>query len=356
MTAQERIATIFDGGIPDRIGIHDNAWRSTLERWRREGLPEGVAPLDYLGLNDIVRIGADDSLRFPIRILEATEDYRVYVDANGVTRKDLTTGGGWTPHWMEHTIKDRQTWEEHRHRLAYDDARIPERALASYRRAREAGKFVVYSGHACFDPIWRWIGQVNEFFWMAEQPDLIKEMFAAFVQLVIDIYEGFKAEGIQFDGAFMADDMGYRNGTLFSEAMYRELVLPFHKRICDHMAADGLAVTLHSDGDIRAFIPMFVEAGFRGLHPLEAKAGLDVRDLKRRYGDRLVLHGNIDVRVLATTKEAIEEEIRSKLSVAKKGGGYIYHSDHSVPDDVPFENYVFALEMVEKYGSYDTGT
>jgi hypothetical protein len=38
---------------------------------------------------------------------------------------------------------------------------------------------------------------------------------------------------------------------------------------------------------------------------------------------------------------------------AKQGGGYIYHSDHSVPHDVPFENYIFAIEMVKKYGSYD---
>ena len=211
----------------------------------------------------------------------------------------------------------------------------------------------MYSGHACFHPIWHWIGQVNEFIWMVEQPELIREMFGAFSQLVIDIYEGFKGKGIAFDGVFMADDMGYRNGTLFSEEMYRELVFPFHKRICDHMAADGLAVTLHSDGDIRAFIPMFVEAGFRGLHPLEAKAGLDVRDLKPQYGDDLVLFGNIDVQKLAGSRAEIEEEIRSKVGFAKHGGGYMYHSDHSVPNDVSLENYRFTLEMLAKYGAYD---
>lgn len=354
MTSRERIATIFSGGIPDRVGIHDSIWGSTLERWHREGLPAGVDPLDYLGVNDIVRINADDSLRFPVRVLTETDEYRTYVDANGVTRKDLKTAGGWTPQWMgEFTIRDRKSWEENRHRLAFCDARIPEDTMQVYRKAREEGKFVMYSGHACFHPIWHWIGQVTEFVWMAEDPDLVREMFEAFVQLVIDNYEGFKARGVTFDGVFMADDMGYKNGTLFSEAMYRDLVLPSHRRICDHMAADGLAVTLHSDGDIRTFIPMLLEAGFRGLHPLEAKAGLDVRDLKSRYGNRLVFHGNIDVRVLATTKPAIEEEIRSKIMAAKQGGGYIYHSDHSVPHDVPFENYIFAIEMVKKYGSYD---
>ncbi len=352
MNSQERIATIFAGGIPDRVGMHDSAWDSTLERWRREGLPEGVSPLDFLGVNDIVKIGGDDSLRFPVRTLEETGDNKVYVDANGVTRKDLKTGGGWTPHWLDYTIRDRWTWEAHRRRLAYDDARLPANAPEVYRRARQEGKYVMYSGHACFHPVWHWIGQVNEFLWMVEQPDLIREMFEAFAQLVIDIYEGFRAKGIAFDGVFMADDLGYRNGTLISERMYRDLVFPSHKRICDHVALEGLPVTLHSDGDIRGFIPAFIEAGFRGLHPLEAKAGIEVGDMKRRYGGRLVMHGNIDVRALAGTKAEIEAEVRDKVMAGKQGGGYLYHSDHSVPHDVSWENYVFAIEMVKKYGAY----
>ena len=88
------------------------------------------------------------------------------------------------------------------------------------------------------------------------------------------------------------------------------------------------------------------------MHPLEAKARLDVRDLKPKYGHRLVLFGNIDVRKLSAGPEAIEEEIRTKVGFAKEGGGYIYHSDHSVPNDVSLENYRYALKMLEKYGRY----
>ncbi len=63
--------------------------------------------------------------------------------------------------------------------------------------------------------------------------------------------------------------------------------------------------------------------------------------------------GNIDVRNLAGSREAIESEIRSKVTAGGAGGGYIYHSDHSVPKDVSLENYRFALKMLEKYGRYD---
>jgi uroporphyrinogen decarboxylase len=119
------------------------------------------------------------------------------------------------------------------------------------------------------------------------------------------------------------------------------------------LASHGLRTFLHSDGNVAPLIPHFLAAGFAGLHPLEAKAGLDVRSLKRQYGDRLVLVGNIDVRRLSGTREEIEQEIVPKLTVAKKGGGYIYHSDHSVPNSVSFENYAYAIDLVRRYGSYD---
>jgi uroporphyrinogen decarboxylase len=100
-------------------------------------------------------------------------------------------------------------------------------------------------------------------------------------------------------------------------------------------------------------IPHFLDAGFCALNPLEAKAGLDVRRLKAEYGDRLVLYGNIDVRALSGTRSEIEREIRDKVTAAKEGGGYIYHSDHSVPNSVSFENYAYAIDLVRRYGSYD---
>ena len=49
----------------------------------------------------------------------------------------------------------------------------------------------------------------------------------------------------------------------------------------------------------------------------------------------------------------IEEEIKTKIEAAKKGGGYIYHSDHSIPKDVSFKNYCNIMELVKKYGKYD---
>ena len=85
----------------------------------------------------------------------------------------------------------------------------------------------------------------------------------------------------------------------------------------------------------------------------KAKAGLDLGTLREQYGQRLILFGNIDVRKLAGTKDEIEEEIRTKLLAAGPSGGYIYHSDHSVPNNVSLDNYRFALDMVRRLGRYE---
>ena len=122
--------------------------------------------------------------------------------------------------------------------------------------------------------------------------------------------------------------------------------------MCDFFTSKGKPVLLHSCGKIKTLIPYFIEAGYSAIQPLEAKCDQDVRELKKQFGGKITLFGNIDVRKLSGTKQDVKEEIVSKVPVAMKGGGYIFHSDHSVPPTVSFENYCYAIELMEEYGKY----
>jgi len=83
------------------------------------------------------------------------------------------------------------------------------------------------------------------------------------------------------------------------------------------------------------------------------KAGNDMLKLKRDYGDRLAFMGGIDVRAMASPNpDDIVREISTKIPIVKKGGGYIYHSDHSVPDNVSFQQYCRVMELVAEYGRF----
>lgn len=352
LTSRERVARVLVGEVPDRVPLSDSYWTTTIERWRREGLPLDVAPQAYFGTDEIARIGGDYTMQFPERVLEESATMRLYWDSDGALRRDLHVAEGWTSQWLDFTIKAPDDWLAHRERMAFDPSRITEGAVRAYERARAQDRFVCYSGHACFHPTWMRIGMERMLMLMLDRPDFIDRLFADHVQLMIDIYEAMTARGMIFDAAFFSDDLGYQAAPLISPELYRTLVLPHHRRLCERFAQDGLKTLLHSDGNVAPLIPHFLDAGFAGLHPLEAKAGLDVRTLKPRYGDRLVLLGNIDVRRLAGSKAEVEAEIREKVTAAKVGGGYIYHSDHSVPNDVSLENYTYAIELVKRYGAY----
>ena len=351
MNSRERVAGVLDGGVPDRVPMSDAYWETTIARWRREGLPQDVSPEEYFGVDEIAHIAGDYTLQIPERVIQEDETSRTYWDSDGALRRDLHLSEGWTSQWLDFSIKTRAEWRRLRHHATFNPSRIPQSAIDEYQRTRSRGAFVCYTAHACFHPTWMRIGMERMLMAMLEVPEFIHELFAAHVQLVIDLYEGMRQRGMTFDGAFLADDLGYRTAPLISPKLYRELVLPYHRRLCDHFAGDGLKTVLHSDGHVTPLIPDFLEAGFAALHPLEVKAGLDVRALKAQYGGRLVLFGNIDARALAGTRQEIEAEIAAKIPYAKEGGGYIYHSDHSVPNSVSLENYAYAIELVSKYGA-----
>ena len=70
------------------------------------------------------------------------------------------------------------------------------------------------------------------------------------------------------------------------------------------------------------------------------------------YGKRIVITGGVDVRALSSNKRAaIEREVREKLRITD-GNRYIYHSDHSIPCDVSLDSYLYAMELIRRYGGY----
>ena len=111
------------------------------------------------------------------------------------------------------------------------------------------------------------------------------------VDLHIALAEELTGRGVEFDGAFFTDDLGYVNGPFFSPAMYREQLFPSHKKLCDFLHGKGIKVILHSCGGVRSLTPGFIEAGFDCLEPLEVKSGMDLVELKQSFGDKLTFMG-----------------------------------------------------------------
>jgi uroporphyrinogen decarboxylase len=154
------------------------------------------------------------------------------------------------------------------------------------------------------------------------------------------------------DALYLVDDMGSTRGLLISPPSWREIFKPIYRELGVFLRENGISFWLHSCGNVEALLEDYIECDLQVLNPLQAHAGLDVRKLKPLYGDRLTFYGNIDARKMSGAAEEIEAEIRDKVLFAKRGGGYIFHSDHSIPPEVSFDRFLWIMDLARKYGAY----
>ena len=372
MNSAERILRAINHQEADRVALSDYYWPSTLERWHKEGLPEDVpiidpfspeaylrarqgkdvSAADYFGL-EIVYLRPDISPRFETEIIDEDEEYVLERTPFGSLRRQHRNHSS-TPEVVDWAIKTRDDWNRIKPRLQPDPTRVDwEAAHAVYNSARQQGKFVSFYAHVGWAHFQEYIRNDQLLMLMATDPEWAREMFQVQAEMVIGMAQIMMDGGFQFDAGRVDCDLGYRNGLFFSPDLYRSLQFPIHKMVFRFFRDRGKPVILHSDGRVKALIPQFLEAGVSVLNPIETKAGMDLIELKREYGKDLAFMGGIDVRAMADPDpRVIEDEIKRKFEVAMVGGGYIYHSDHSIPDNVSLAQYQHVLELVRKYGVY----
>jgi len=359
MNSRERIIETLSFKVPDRIPIFESSfWPETIERWRREGLPnhvrEGYGIHEYLDM-DIVYFTSffDESPGFKERILTETEDYIITTSSYGCTIKYWKDGKKYsTPQHIDFPVKSEGEWLEYKKRLVATEEKLLN-VGKKVELVRKSGGFVFLSQR---EPCWPILCDVMGFnrglATMYRSPELFDDMLKTFTDQLIDMCKIIEERGMDYDGVYLRGDLCYKNGMLFSPKIYESLLYRYHKRICDFFKKRNKPVIHHCDGNVNQYIPLIVKAGFTGMEPLEARAGNDVRDLKKKWAGKIILLGNISVEVLSSTKKEIEKEVVSKVSIAKEGGGYVFKSDHSVPPTVSLENYSYAVKLAKEYGGY----
>lgn len=353
MTSHERFLRMFQHREADRIPIIDDPWEGTLVRWHREGLPSDIDWRDYFGIDKLTRIGIDISPQYPVRIVEETETSVTKTTEWGVTLR-YNKGLDSTPEFLDYTVTDQASWDACKKRMA--EAERPRIDWAyldkNYPKWRAEGHWIEGTFWFGFDVTHSWMmGTENLLVAMMLEPELVTDMFATYLDRSIALFDEIWAKGYRFDSIFWYDDMGYKGTTFFSNETYAELLQPFHKKAVDWAHDHGIYAHLHSCGDIMTRVPQLVEIGVDALNPLEVKAGMEPLTLKKQYGDRLTLHGGINA-VLWDQKEAVIGEIRRAVPILKENGGYIFSSDHSVPNTVSLENFRAIVEEVKQAGAY----
>jgi len=185
-----------------------------------------------------------------------------------------------------------------------------------------------------------------------DDPELVAATYQKVGERTVPIYEKLAAHPA-VGALWIGDDLAYTEGMFFSPDFVRQHIFPWYAQIAEIARAHDLPLIFHSDGDIRPVIPDLLQMGFSAIHPIEPK-GMDLAEIKRDFGDRLCLIGNIDLcyTLPRGTPAEVEAEVKLRISQAGPGGGYCVSSANSVTEYVPLRNFEAMVEATCKHGRY----
>lgn len=360
MSSKERINGILNRQPVDRIGLMESFWEDTVEKWRQQGhLKDDESPQDSLELDLRVswafNLIAD--LDFGIEVVEEDEDTILERNGNGALLRHMKKVAH-VPEHVDFAVKDRSSWEEQIRPQLVDESQYERRiGFDSYRKIKQKCEkeelFFCWAGVNVFESMHPICGHENMLMAMALDPEWIQDMCELYSDMTINLMEILFAKEGKPDGIWFYEDMGFKQKPFMSPQMYKELILPAHKKTFDFAHSLGLKIIVHSCGFVEPLIPGLIEAGMDCLQAMEVKAGMDLMRLKETYGDRIAFCGGMDVRELESNDlSRVQAELEKNLPTAMEGSGYILHSDHSIPATVDYETYRFFRDKGLEMGTY----
>jgi uroporphyrinogen decarboxylase len=353
----------------DRVPVSDFYWGSFLERWRKDlGLPADTDIYKYYDLDWLVTTPNMDPHIKQFEILKETaEEVVVRTGFEAVIRKKFADPMPAFLKFETDTVDKMQAfefddpWDDRRY-FAAGDNQIGgvgdgfARNLAPWVDTVKSWypDIPVY-GSVCegHETLWRTIGSENVMLWIGLYPDEVGRFVERINEFALGITQAqIKAAAGLLDGMVIWGDVAYKKDVFFSPSYWRKYFKPGVKAIVDACHEHGLPVIYHGCGNVKRIFEDFIETGVDAYNPLEAKAGLDVVDLRQKYGHRIAFCGNMNVMEWAECSQAELKAIVMRKLNSAKGGGWIFQSDHSVPSNVSGQNYDYVVNLVREYGRY----
>jgi uroporphyrinogen decarboxylase len=361
MTSREIIRILIqDKACPERTGVFEEFWQDTQSEWEGQGLPPGTDLIDYFH-HDFRPIESSMFSTDPFldEIETAEEGGETLIRVNGWgARMRVWRDRPGVPEHISFEMTDETVWRaKYREPLLTLDLRRfhdLDRLTQNYHEAMASDRFCTYYNILPTEIMRRSMGDIAMLEAMCLNPKWIHDVCSVVTDNIIRHLEFLLRELGLPDGVWMYEDMGYTQGPFFAPELYREFLLPYHRRIGDYFHSYGLPFIFHSCGRIRPLLPLIAEAGVDCLQALEAKAGQHVAEMAESVQNSMAFMGNIDIRAFESNdRQALEDEIIPKLKQVRRNRiPYIFHSDHSIPKSVRLETYLYALELHRNYGRY----
>ena len=363
----------------DRLPIvHFGFWNETLEKWAREGhiaAEEAASWRDGNPTDAIVtaKMGFDfnwynclhpnTGLRPPFKrkvLEELPNGSRKVLDGNGaiILQKEGATG---IPSEIDHTLKDRASWEEsYLHRLQYAAERVSEArvntgkellrfaddGLAYLRKGDWVTPYGLHCG-SLYGVIRNYLGLVGSAYLLVDDEPLFDEIIDTVGELCYQCTKAVLESGARFDFAHFWEDISFKSGPLINPRVFQAKVGPHYKRITDLVHSYGIdIVSLDCDGKIDELIPTWFHNGVNTMFPIEVGTwDANIKPWRGEYGRELRGVGGMNKKVFAWDYAAIDAEVE-RLKPLVDLGGYIPCPDHRIPPDAKWENVQYYCERM----------
>jgi uroporphyrinogen decarboxylase len=217
--------------------------------------------------------------------------------------------------------------------------------------ARRPDAFRVFGiGFSLYERAWTLRGMERLMMDFYDHPDFVHELFNAIGDFNIALVK--RAIRYDIDAVYFGDDWGQQHGLQMGPGIWREFIKPVLGRMYGEARRAGKFITIHSCGDVDELFDELIELGLNCFNPFQPEV-MDVDALVKRYRGRLAFHGGLSTqRTLPYgTPDDVRREAEHLLALGRDGG-YIFAPAHAVPGDVPLENMLAFIEVIQSQTGY----
>ena len=342
MTSRERVFAALERREPDRVPMLE--W-SVSEKVYRQLLPGGSYYdfIEWIGY-DAAAPGFGHHFR-DIQWLD--EKHTIFVDIWGVKRYH---SGEDIPYPIEGPIKRPEDLKQY----TPPDPHAPG-ALGQLPElvARFGGQkaIVFIARDAYINPTYL-CGVENLLMDFVENPALAHELARMSIEYSKVVVKRAVEAGAEV--IMLGDDYAWRGSPMMSPEQFRQFIYPYLKELVGHIHDCGAYVVKHSDGNLWPLLEMIVDSGVDAVNPLEPIAGMDIGQVKAKYGKRVCVVGNVDCGELLcrSSVDAVRASVRDCIAKASPGGGHILSSSNSIQSGAKPENVKALADACREFGGY----
>jgi uroporphyrinogen-III decarboxylase len=321
------------------------------KEWLKQGASKDELGLEAFGFDyvPLINCGGYTGILGGVTpyIIEDTAEYLLQIDAYGRKTK-LCKESATIPLPLDYPIKDMDSWLKVKPWFEFHEDRISLDNIALAKKGQQEGCLVLANIPGGFDLPRQLMGEEELCYCYYDQPELIQDIMDTISDTAFKVLDRV-SDKLTIDNLTVHEDMAGKSGPLIGPDLILRYIKPYYRRIWDMLSSKGAKLfSQDSDGNMNPVIDAFKECGVNVMMPAEPAAGMDIVDLRKKYGKSIAFKGGIDKHVLRQDKDAIRKELEYKLQYLMQQGGITFGIDHRIPNGTSIENYRYYVDTARE--------